>query len=91
MERGFSPGSLVRARGRDWIVLPARPAPAAIDPGASRRNRIYRRCLPTTIMTWDHLVVLSFGDNANEAWPSPSIDRFRTASRVLPELLMREG
>jgi len=24
MQSGFSPGSLVRARGRDWIVLPAR-------------------------------------------------------------------
>ena len=24
MERGFSAGSLVRARGRDWIVLPGR-------------------------------------------------------------------
>jgi SNF2 family DNA or RNA helicase len=24
MQAGFSPGSLVRARGRDWIVLPAR-------------------------------------------------------------------
>ena len=23
MQSGFSPGSLVRARGRDWIVLPA--------------------------------------------------------------------
>jgi hypothetical protein len=24
MQSGFSPGSLVRARGRDWIVLPGR-------------------------------------------------------------------
>ena len=26
MQSGFSPGSLVRARGRDWIVLPGREA-----------------------------------------------------------------
>src|SRR5262245_40007147 len=26
MQTGFSPGSLVRARGRDWVVLPTREA-----------------------------------------------------------------